>query len=95
MDNVYGSRNINVTLRRPRDDNNSMVHPVANAVILAPNFHQLTTVVGLLPPAPKPAAADCLQTISWTALIPTALTPQNPQKNHSGQHFWPNYLHAI
>ena len=24
------------------------------------------------------------------ALVHTALTPQNPEKNHAGQHFWPN-----
>jgi hypothetical protein len=27
---------------------------------------------------------------SPTAFIPTSLTPQHPQKNQSGQHFWPN-----
>jgi hypothetical protein len=25
-----------------------------------------------------------------TARYPTSLTPFNPQKNQSGQHFWPN-----
>jgi len=32
---------------------------------------------------------------SSTALVHVFLTPQKTQKNHSGQQFWPNYLHAI
>jgi hypothetical protein len=36
----------------------------------------------------------CLMSkISSTTRYLTSLTPQNPQKNHTGQHFWPNYLH--
>ena len=30
-----------------------------------------------------------------TGLSRTSLTPQNPQKNLTGQRFWPNYLHAL
>ena len=43
----------------------------------------------------SPPDQDCgsiqkLSAKSSTALISTAVTPRNPQKNYSGQHFWPN-----
>ena len=36
------------------------------------------------------AFANGLSPKTSTDLIPTSVTPRNPQKNHSGQHFWPN-----
>ena len=36
------------------------------------------------------ACIDWMSAKSSTAHIATSLTPQNPQENHTGQHFWPN-----
>jgi hypothetical protein len=51
--------------------------------------------------AEQSAIQSCRQTsmliaeIGSSSPIHSPLTPQKPQKNHTGQQFWPNYLHGL